>query len=162
MAYTVDYTDANKTPIIVNDGTVDTTTDIKLIGKNYSRYGEVIAEDLLHLLENFAGSTAPSRPSEGQLWYDNTDGVNSLKVYDGTSWIDAGGLKKSSAEPTASISNPGDLWVDIDNQQLYLFTGSNWVLVGPEFSDGLDTGAAAKKIVGTDNLEYTVLEIDQY
>ena len=80
MAYTVDYTDGTKTAILVNDGTVDTTTDLKLIGKNYSRYGEVVAEDFLHLLENFAAGTAPSRPSEGQLWYDNTN--NCMKYFD--------------------------------------------------------------------------------
>ena len=161
MAYEVRYTDSqNKGVIRVEDNTINQDTSLQLPGRFSTAYGQAVSENFLHVLENFASSTAPTNPVEGQLWYDNTDGVNSLKVYDGTSWLDAGGLKKSSAEPTASLSNPGDLWVDVDNQQLYLFTGSNWVLVGPEFSDGLVTGAAATKITGTDNKEYTVLKID--
>jgi microcystin-dependent protein/cytoskeletal protein CcmA (bactofilin family) len=50
--------------------------------------------------------------------------------------------------------------VDTDNQQLYLFTGSGWVLVGPEFSQGLSTGTKPYTITGTDNLEYTVVLIE--
>jgi microcystin-dependent protein len=161
MAYEVRYTDSqNKGVIRVEDNTINQDTSLQLPGRFSTAYGQAVSENFLHILENFANSSAPNSPVEGQLWYDNTDGINSLKVYDGTSWLDAGGLKKSSSEPSASLSNPGDLWVDVDNQQLYLFTGSNWVLVGPEFSDGLVTGAAAKKIIGTDNIEYTVLEID--
>ena len=36
----------------VADGTLDTTTDLKLIGKNYAGYGEVLNENFLWLLEN--------------------------------------------------------------------------------------------------------------
>lgn len=161
MAYEVKYTDSlNKGVIRVEDNTINQETTLNFPGRFTTAYGQSVSENFLHLLENFANTNAPARPIEGQLWYDNTEGVNSLKIYDGTSWIDAGGLKKSQSEPTASISNPGDLWVDVNNQQLYLFTGSNWVLVGPEFSDGLVTGVSPKIIIGTDNLEYTVIEID--
>ena len=161
MAYTVRYTDElNKGFITVIDGTINSDTSLQIPGRGEPSYGQAFAENFLHLLENFANTTAPANPVEGQLWYNNTNGVNSLKIYDGTSWIDAGGLKKSNDEPLASISNPGDLWVDIDNQQLYLFTGSNWVLVGPEFSDGLVTGATPRKVIGIDNIEHTVLQID--
>ena len=62
MAYTVDYSDGTKTAITVNDGTIDTTTSLSLVGKNYYGYGEVIAENFLHLLEHFASATAPTNP----------------------------------------------------------------------------------------------------
>jgi hypothetical protein len=88
MPYTVDYSDSGKTPIIVNDGTVDTSTSIPLIGKNYTRFGEVLNENLLHLLENFASATAPSNPSEGQLWYDTQNSY--LKLYDNGQWYTIG------------------------------------------------------------------------
>jgi hypothetical protein len=81
MPYTIDYTDPGKSPIVVNDGVVDTSTSINLIGKNYSRFGEILNENMLQLLENFANSTAPSNPTEGQLWYDTTD--SQLMLYDG-------------------------------------------------------------------------------
>ena len=112
------------------------------------------------MLENFAFNTAPSNGVEGQLWYDNTAGSESLKVYDGTNWVSAAGIKKAVSAPDVSASQLGDLWVDTDNQQLYLFSGSGWVLIGPEFSDGLSTGVSPATIIGTDNVSYTVIQLD--
>lgn len=160
MAYQVKYTDfANKGAVTVEDNTINTETSLQLPGRFTNSYGQIISENLLHLLENFANNTAPQRPVEGQLWYDISEGVDQLKIYDGTTWISASGLKKSTQEPAASNSNSGDLWVDTDNQQLYLYTGSSWVLVGPSFSDGLVTGATPVELVGQDNNTYVVLQI---
>ena len=80
MPYTIDYSTSSKTAIVVNDGTIDTTTSIGLIGKNYTRFGETLNENMLKLLENFANDSAPANPTEGQLWYDN--GNSALKIYD--------------------------------------------------------------------------------
>lgn len=88
MPYTIDYSTSSKTAIVVNDGTVDTTTSLSLIGKNYTNFGELLNEDLLHLLENFANASAPSNPTEGQLWYDTTNSV--LKLYDNGQWYTMG------------------------------------------------------------------------
>jgi len=161
MAYEIRYTDeVNKGSIFVEDSRLDTTsTALSLPGRNVTSYGQAISENFLHLLENFANDTSPERPVEGQLWYDTRTGVDQLKVYDGTSWVASGGLKKASSEPAVSNSVPGDLWVDTESQQLYLFTGTSWVLVGPNFSDGLLTGAQSQQIIGTDNKTYTVLAI---
>jgi hypothetical protein len=87
MPYTIDYSDPGKSPIVVNDGVVDTSTSISLIGKNYTRFGEILNENMLHLLENFANGTAPNNPSEGQLWYDTAN--SQLMLYDG-SWYPIG------------------------------------------------------------------------
>ena len=161
MAYTVNHTDvANKGSITVEDNTLNQTTSLSLPGRNTTAYGTAIAENFLHLLENFTNSTAPGNPVEGQLWYDNTPGVDMLKLYDGTTWISASGLKKATTQPGAAQSVTGDLWVDTDNQQLYLYTGSGWVLVGPQFSDGLSTGVRATSIVGTNNVSYTCLIVE--
>ncbi len=161
MAYTIPYTDqANKGTITIEDNTINQETSLKLPGRNTTAYGSSIAENFLHLLENFASATEPGTPVEGQLWYDSTPGVEQLKVYDGTNWVPSGNLKKATSEPQAAQSLTGDLWVDTDNLQLYLYTGSGWVLVGPEFSDGLITGASPKVITGTDDASYNVLQID--
>lgn len=160
MAYTVRYTDeANKGIIIVEDNTInDTDTSLSIPGRNTTSYGAIVAENFLHLLENFANSGAPSNPTEGQLWYDTSPGENKqLKIYDGTNWVAAGNVKKGATEPAVSQSIIGDLWSDTNNQQLYLFTGSAWTLVGPKFSDGLETGAEAEVITGTDDVEYVCL-----
>jgi microcystin-dependent protein len=160
MPYTISYTDVvNKGTIIVEDNTLNSETTLSFPGRGTTAYGQSVNENFLHLLENFANTTAPLRPVEGQLWYDTTSGVDQLKVYDGTNWVASGGLKKASAAPAVANSSAGDLWVNTESQQLYLFTGSAWVLVGPDFSDGLLTGAQAQAIVGIDDATYNVLAI---
>ena len=160
MPYTISYTDTvNKGSITVEDNTLNSETSLNFPGRGTTAYGQAVNENFLHLLENFANTTAPARPVEGQLWYDSTAGVDQLKVYDGTNWVASGGLKKASAAPAVANSSAGDLWVNTESQQLYLFTGSAWVLVGPDFSDGLLTGAQAQAIVGIDDLTYNVLTI---
>jgi microcystin-dependent protein len=130
---------------------------VTLIGKNYKGFSPVIAENFLHLLENFASPTTnpPANPVQGQLWYDNTQ--NFLKVYDGTAWSAAGSLKKSGNTPDALNSAKGDLWVDTNNSQLYLYSGSNWLLVGPQYSAGKQTGPIIETIVDTSNVSHSVI-----
>ena len=160
MPYIINYTDTvNKGTIVVADNTLNSETTLNFPGRGTTAYGQAVNENFLHILENFANTTAPLRPVEGQLWYDTTAGVDQLKVYDGTNWVASGGLKKASAAPAVANSSAGDLWVNTESQQLYLFTGSAWVLVGPDFSDGLLTGATAQAIVGIDDVTYNVLSI---
>jgi microcystin-dependent protein/surface antigen len=157
MPYTVRYSDTNKGIIVVEDETVNDETGLFLPGKRSVGYGQYVAENFLHLLENFANTTPPERPVEGQLWYDTTELDEQLKVYDGTNWVPAGGLKKGSNRPSINNSIRGDLWANTETQQLYIFTGAEWVLIGPEYSDGLLTGSKSENILGIDNLEYAVL-----
>ncbi len=162
MSYQVRFTDQvnNPDPLIVEDNTVNESTSVSFPGRNITGYGTIVAENFLHLLENFANNTAPLTPVEGQLWYDNTSGVNQLKIYDGTNWTAAGGLKKGTTEPDLALSLPGDLWVNTDTQQLYLFTGSGWILIGPKFSSGSRTGAEPEFIIDTLNNSQPV--VSQY
>jgi len=161
MAYSIPYTDeTNNGVITVVDSTLNEDTSLKFPGRNFSGYGPVIAENFLHLLENFASATEPPRPTEGQLWFNTTPGEEQLKVYDGTNWVPSGGLNRAPNEPDVSEAQTGDLWVDTDNQQLYLNSGAGWVLVGPNFSDGLATGASPLTVTGTDNLEYTIVLVE--
>ena len=159
MTYQVQFTDStnpNKPPITVADGTVNTSsTSLGFVGQGYPGYGPIIADDLLHLLENFAAPTSPPNPVQGQLWYDTS--TNILKVYDSTSWTTAGSLKKSTSAPAVANSIAGDLWANTTTSQLYLFTGSNWVLVGPQFSAGTQTGPTVEAIIDTNNLSHNVI-----
>lgn len=157
--YVIGFTDDDKGTITVQPNDTNTETSLTFVGKNKTGYGEIIATNFLHLLENFANSTAPQRPIEGQLWFDNSASVNQLKVYDGTNWVPSGGLKKALNKPSASESVAGDLWVDTGAKQLYLWTGSSWVLVGPEYSDGLTTGATPEQVTGTDDLTYNIVKL---
>lgn len=161
MAYEIRYSDfVNKGSIVIEDNTINQETTLKLPGRNTTAYGSSIAENFLHLLENFAAPNQPLNPVEGQLWYDNTPGVDQLKLYDGTTWVAAGGLKKANIAPAAANSVIGDLWVDTDNQQLYLFAGSGWVLVGPEFAEGLATGSRPGSVIAIDDNSYDVVFIE--
>ena len=142
MTYQVTYTETSnpaKPPITVNDGQLNSQTSLQYPGKNYAGYAPVIAGNFLHLLENFAAPTAPANPVQGQLWFDNNAGINLLKVFDGTTWSAAGSVKKATTAPSVSSSIKGDLWVDTNNQQLYMFSGSNWLLIGPQYSAGTQT-----------------------
>ena len=153
-----DFTDfVNKGSITLDDNAANYDTSLTLIGKDYKSYGMPVNENFLHLLENFANNDSPRNPVEGQLWYDTTIGVDQLKLYDGTNWISASGVKKGSVEPEVELSTLGDLWVNTSTQQVYIFTGSGWLLIGPEYSEGVSTGTKFQSIVSSDNQEIPVV-----
>ena len=159
MAYEVPFTDStNKGTITVDDNALNTETSVTFIGRNLQDYGQALNKNFLQLLENFADVNPPLNPVEGQLWYDTNDGAEQLKIYDGTNWIAAGGLKKGASEPSVTNSVIGDLWVDTTNSQLKLYSGSGWILVGPNYSDGNPTGAIPEVIVDTTNAQRTVIK----
>ena len=146
MAYTVNKTSGAVLTTIA-DGTIDTTTDLTLIGKNYSGYGELLNENLIKLLENFSNNSQPSSPVEGQIWWDSANDL--LKVYNGTSFKVISGSTSSASQPTGAIA--GDLWFDSANQQLYVYNGATWVLIGPSFTSVTGTSGAVVETV-LDNL----------
>lgn len=162
MAYQVKFTETTnpaKPSLTVSDQSINQETSLQFPGKNYAGYAPIIAENFLHLLENFAKNSAPANPVQGQLWYDNSAGENILKVYDGTSWTPAGTVKKSATEPSVVNSTKGDIWVDTENQQVYIYSGSNWLLVGPQFSSGLKTGPDVETITDTLNIDHNVVSL---
>lgn len=160
MPYNVKYTDKeNKTPITVFDNTSNTDTSLTFPGRNVSGYGQVIAENFLALLENFASSTAPVNPTEGQLWFNTDPAVSSLLLWDGSSWKAASGVQKSLVQPGTEQSKVGELWVDTINQQLFVFSGTDWILVGPNFSSGLRSGLVAEKIKDSTDADRVILSV---
>ncbi len=139
MPYTVNKSNSSASPssYTVQDGVVNTQTDLSLLGKGYAGYGESIAENFLHLLENFSNTTAPTKPVSGQLWWDSTN--SKLKVYTGTAWQTAGGSAPyQSSQPTGITQ--GDIWIDSDTGQLYFYNGASSILIGPPSSTGTTNG----------------------
>lgn len=156
MPYIVNFTDReNKVPITVFDNTSSTDTSLAFPGRNVTGYGQIIAENFLALLENFAKATAPINPTEGQLWYDSEEGV--LQIWDNVQWKAASNIQKSPVEPSVAQSKIGELWVDTTNQQLYVFSGTRWILVGPNFSTGLRSGPLVEQIDDSDGIGRVIL-----
>ena len=108
MSYTIYKTNGLQLLTLL-DGTLDTSTGLNLVGKNYINYGTVQNENFVWLLENQASNTPPLYPLTGQLWYDT--GTSTLKYFDGTAFhaIAAAGSSSSNvgaleAELQSSIS----------------------------------------------------------
>lgn len=130
MAYQINKTSG---ALLVNlaDGQIDvSSTDITLIGKNYTGFGEAINENFVKMLENFANSSAPTNPLAGQIWWDTS--TLRLKVYTGTNWTTGGG---PIVQPTQPTMVAGDLWINNDQDQIYFFDGTGVPqLAGPIYN----------------------------
>jgi hypothetical protein len=130
MAYTINKTDGS--PIAtVADGQIDqASTDITLVGKNYSGFGEYLNENLVHILENFANESQPNNALTGQLWYDTSE--SRLKIYSGSEWNAIGTAVLAESRPlTVGV---GDFWFNSLDKQLYFFDGVRDYLLGPDYS----------------------------
>lgn len=155
MSYTITLTDGTVFATIA-DGTINTTASpaLTLVGKNYAGYGQFLNTNFIRVLENSSNPTAPPAPITGQLWWDNspTDGrlqINTNNTTTGWKYLSA--IAVGNTTPSASIYNAeGDLWFDTGNQQVNIWTGSAWILVGPQFTAGTGvTGAFANVITDT-------------
>ena len=124
--------------VVLEDGTIDTSTSINLVGRNYVGYGEAQNENFVWLLENFANAAPPSRPLKGQIWFNTTD--NAAYAYDGTAWNPVGSATVSSEAPSSPTT--GALWVDSTADQLKIWNGSEWAFIGPEAVAGFDNTRA--------------------
>ena len=150
MSYTINKTDGTILTT-VEDGTIDnTTTDITLIGKNYSGYGEIINENFVKLLENFSFSQPPGMPVQGQLWWNTTS--KKMQVFNGALWRPMGSVEAGPLPP-AEVET-GDLWWDTNNEQLKMFSGSEYVTVGPMSSKNAGKSGTYVETV-TDNFGAT-------
>ena len=114
--------------VVLEDGTIDTSTSLGLVGRNYVGYGETQNENFVFLLENFANEAPPSRPLQGQIWFNTT--TNITYAYDGTAWNPIGAAVLSATAP--ADANAGALWLDTTANQLKIYTGSAWTFIGPE------------------------------
>lgn len=113
----------------VQDSTIATTNaSIKFPGRGYLNYGQPVNENMLWIMQNFAGTSAPSNPLQGQLWYDTSIGL--IKCYNGSTWQVADGVQASPTNPGSGL-NVGSFWYDTTNNQLFVWSGSAWLLVGP-------------------------------
>jgi len=160
MSYVINKTNGTVLATVL-DGTINTSaSSLTLVGRNYSNYGEVIGENFVKLLENFAYNIAPSNPLAGQLWWDS--GNSLLKVYTGTSFKIVSSCTAQTTAPTTTVA--GDLWWDTANDQLYVYNGTTpysadgWILVGPGYSKvNGKSGAIWEQITDTTSSTHSVV-----
>lgn len=156
MAYTINLTNGSIYATIA-DGTINTSSSMVLVGKNYAGYGQFLDDNFIHLLENGANSTAPGAPLTGQLWWDTTNTV--MKVYTGTSFKTISSATASATAPTNNVT--GDAWWDTTNQQFKVWNGASFTLIGPASSAGQGTSGAIVDTV-TDNVAVQHVVIKMY
>jgi hypothetical protein len=165
MAYSINKT-TGEVLITLIDGTADgpdinpgsNASDLDLFGKNYPFYGELLDENFIKLLQNFANVTAPATPLQGELWYDiSTAGNHILRIYDGASWLPVTPVWVSSSAPLTT--QVGAQWWDSNKYQLNMYNGTGWTLVGPGYSrlDG-KSGAIAEDVTDTSNVTHKVIK----
>jgi hypothetical protein len=139
--------------VVLEDGTLDNSTSIGLLGRNYTGYGEVQNENFVHLLENFSNGASPLRPLSGQLWYNST--TKTLKLYDGVQWKSAASANVSATAPDAT---DGDFWFNSTIKQLSVFNDGSWRVVGPEGIAGYgQTQTTALEIIDDNTLRHAAL-----
>ena len=109
----------------IADGTINQTSTMTLIGRDFANYGQFVDQDFIRLLESGA-ATANSRPTNaltGQLWYDLTN--TQLKIatqgnipngasYTGNAITWQGVMPARSANAPSAPSK-GDQWMYVDS-----------------------------------------------
>jgi len=146
MAYTILKTDGTVFTTIA-DGTRDTTSSVSLAGPNFVGYGQYLNENLLHMLENFAGNSAPGATNlQGQLWFDKFNQV--LKVYTDLGYVPVSGVTNSGSQPAQGKN--GDIWFNSTTEQMYVYDSSGtagFKLIGPAYTKQTGvTGAISARV----------------
>lgn len=152
MSYTIRKYNGTEL-VVLQDGTIDTSTGVALVGRNYTGYGELQNQNFLYLLENFANDAPPPTPVSGQTWFSTQN--NNLHVYDGIKWTLVGTAVISE---TAPIDPPGgSLWFDSINRKLFCWI-NEWVFIGPENVAGFGkTRAETTTLLANTGSRYPVI-----
>lgn len=152
MAYQI-YNSDGTLFATINDGTINTSTSMTLVGKNWAGYGAYIDTNFLHLLQHFSSATPPTGPTKGQIWWNSSAEV--LNCWTGVVWKQFHASFTGGSAP----SNPavGDLWFDTVSGTLKAWDGTKWVTVGPSFVNG--TGAVSDTIIDTVSSPHNVIKL---
>ena len=155
-SYTINYTDPLSSPFVLEPYTtngykfpiipvldsraVSGNTSILLHGKGTSDYGERLQEDIIHVMENFAGSTEPVNPIPGQLWYKR---ILYFRVPNGSTYSfyvweaaanDWGAIVSNvnivfaTQDPTLPPTDANkNYWYNTTNEKLFMWVMDSWV-----------------------------------
>lgn len=122
--------DVNKsTPIQVAVGSIVTNkASLRFTGKGAANYGAIQQENVMRLLEHFAGPTGPDYPTIGQLWYDSVNNI--LQLCTSTVplvWKSLSGIQITNpGAPAPAPAVNGDFWYQKTGTSsgiFYVYTG---------------------------------------
>ena len=98
----VTTTAANSANITTTAGSI---ANVNLTGGSIANVNTVaggIADINRYATEYTIASSAPGSPSEGDLWYDSSSGVNLLKFYNGSAWVGIAPGITTETDPNAA------------------------------------------------------------
>lgn len=72
--------------------TIKELAGIKLVGKGAADIVKTNNENLIKILQNFAGESPPNNPMPGQLWYDISGQI--LKLFHGNGWVELSQVRR--------------------------------------------------------------------
>lgn len=157
----------------VADRTADTTsTSLRLPGREYRPYGETVVENLVWMLQNFSGASAPLNAIGGQLWYDSSNKL--LKVYDASTGLWQSTGTSLSGESFPATSSDGQIFYHQLKNQLFVSDptlSQSWQLVGPvgaadnsdpssEIAAVSHTSVTAQTVVDTSSAAHKILSLN--
>jgi hypothetical protein len=123
MTYILKWTNTAKTPIILEDGAVNTiSTSLTLTGRGYIGWGQPLQENQIHLLENFASGTPPSTFILGQTWFNSDSGHLNVNIGPSSSNWSELAFRNIAIPPTHPI--PGDTWYDTTYNVLNVYSSA--------------------------------------
>jgi hypothetical protein len=141
-------TDSAGNPIVIPDGGFNRDLSINLVGRNTQDYGFEIAQTQVRLLENFANTNPPPRPTGGQLWFDTSRNVITVFSESTNSWQPLVPLV-SPDEPASDYNQvrpDGTMYYNSQAGRLFVSSDNDWV---PAFTLGeISTAYAAEAGVG--------------
>ena len=139
MPYIINKTNGQQLAI-VQDATADQTTDLIFVGRNYSGYGEIQNENFLKLLEHFSNTTPPNNPILGQGWYNTSNNTLNICYAEASGTVAAKFKplsKLTSSETSPADPNQGQMWYDTVNTQLKIWSGSEYITIGPSTGNNI-------------------------
>jgi hypothetical protein len=154
MAYVINRTNGSQL-VVLEDGTVNTSTSVGLVGRNYTGYGEIQNENFVGLLENWSNNNPPARPLSGQTWFNALN--KTLNVYNGVAWSPVGSAIIQNSAPEGF---PGTLWFKTTTSQLFVYNNDSWNLVGPEGAEGFGvTKIRSRQVLDNFGSQKIILEV---
>lgn len=155
MSYVIKKSDGT-TFTTIGEGLTDESSSLILVGKNVSNFGVAQNQNFLRLLENFASDIEPPNKMRGQAWYDTNS--RTLKFYNGGDWVSLGSMQVSETQP--DTAHDGYFWFNPTSKKLYVSSGTNYVFVGPENTEGYgDTRMISDTMTDPYSAEHPVIKV---